>query len=361
MSNISFYNLIREIFKIKLLNRKLKNKSLILSFNKIYEFKLFKSIKKKKALKEFMKGFLKFVCLTLKKKNYCIATVCQHIWVDFLSKNILKSCCFYYFMNKKNMKFSLKILIQFIQKILNAIFILLIKSFYKSNIQYFSNHMLYIIVQSFLNCPEQEIQIFKLFLKQIKNFVKCTYSKFFCTLRLIFNACKCMRLFIISEIIIFVREYVIKSFLNKNFDKQISINKYFLKSDKINNKNLGQIGKIFTFLIQSEYYKFKISKKIKQFLIFIIYNKSLSNLKFIKYPNYKLSKIFFNKLTNAPQSLLCLHYFNLLSNLTLKFFDYILYSSHNLFLSLKIDPIYSSVVFKHNFDESLTFCRLNLH
>nr|UXY88130.1 hypothetical protein Cry52Nrm1_p106 [Cryptomonas curvata] len=361
MSTISFYNLIREIFKIKLLNRKLKNKSLILSFNKIYEFKLFKSIKKKKILKKFMKGFLKFVCLTLKKKNYCIATVCQHIWVDFLSKKILKSYCFYYFINKKNTNFSFKILIQLIHKILNAIFILLIKSFYKSNIQYFSNHMLYIIFQSFLNCPEQEIQIFKLFLKQIKNFVNCTYSKFFCTLRLILNACKCMRLFLISETIIFVRNYVTKSFLNENFDKQIFIKKYFLINGDLNNKNLGQIVKIFTFLIRSEFYKIKISKKIKQFLIFIIYNNSLSNSKFTKNPNYKLPKIFFNKPTNTPLSLFGLHYFNFLSKLTLKLFNFILYSSHNLFLSLKIDPVYSSVVFKNNFVEFLTFCRLNLH
>ena len=357
MSSISIYNLIREIFKIKLLNKKVKNKSLILSFNKIYEFKSFKSIKKKKKLKEFMKIFLKFIHITLKEKNYRITTLFQHIWVDFLSKKVLKSYCFYYFMNKKNTNFSFKILIQFIQKILNAIFILLIKGFYKSNIQYFSNHMLYITVQGFLISPEQEIQIFKLFLKQIKNLINSTFSKFFCTLRLILNASKCMRLFLISETVVFIRNYVIKSFLNEKFGKQIFINKYFSKSGELNNKNLGQIVKIFTFLIRSEYYMFKIGKKIKQFLIFIIYNNCLSNSKFIKYLNCKLSKIFFNKQTNNSLLVLSFQYFNFLSKLTLNFFECILYSTYSLFLSLKIDPIYSSVVFKNNFIEFLTYRR----
>jgi hypothetical protein len=353
MSTAVLYNLIEEILKIKLRDNKLKNKSLILSFNKICEFNLFKIIKKKKTVKEFMKDFLKFVSFILKKKKYCITAVFQHIWIELLSKKMLKSYCFYYFENKKNTNFSFKILIQLFRKILNGIIMLSIKSFYKSNIQYFSNHMLYVMVQNFLNCPEQEIQILKLFLKQIKNLVNCAYSKFFCTLKLILNACKCMRLFIISETTVFVRNYLTKSLLKEKFDKQMFINKYFSKSNKYDIKNLGLVVKIFLFLIQSEYYIFKISKKIKYFLNFIIYNNCLSISKFIKYPKYKVSKILLNKTMHTFKSKLDLQYLNFLSKPGLNVFNCIL--DFSLFLSLKIDPIYSSIVFKKKFTEFLTF------
>nr|UXY87631.1 hypothetical protein CcurKRNrm1_p101 [Cryptomonas curvata] len=358
MKNLTYtlYKLTDCLIRFKKKNRKLKKNSKFTSFKEIYQLKLSKEIKKRKLkFKILIKNILDVLYITFKKDIYGIVPLYQTILVEFFSMKLLKPFNFFYFKKKKNSNFCFKILLKIIKKTLDGIFMLLIDNICEKSVPYFLNQIAYLLLQVFYDYPEQENQIFRLFLKKTEDIIKYSYSRYSSIFKIIFNKSKCMRFFLISEIVIFLKNQAPNFFLIKKSDKMIKILINLTKNSEIIIKVL-QLVKTFKLITYSEYFLNKKKKK-NEFNKVIINIKTLVDLKIQEYPRYKFFKFTIVNKENISKFTI---YINLILIFIFEFVNFKLNSNYYLSVFLETDPLYL-ICFSDSFIvEFLTFLILKL-
>ena len=347
-SNRIFCKFTNRILNIKIINKKLENNRWnALSLNKIYEIKLFKKIRKKKiGFKIIVKKILEIIYILFKKKKHKSNPYFNTVLSEFLFKKLLKPFNFFYFKNRKNNYFSFKVLYKMIKKILCGVYILIANTFYKKNIPYFINQSLHTVFQIFSNCPEQENQVFKLFLEKIENILRYSYSKYSCIFRILFSNSRCTRFFFITKTIIFLKVNLSKFFLKKKIDK---ISKIFLTFKQIPEekiKKMYQHLNVLKLIIHSSYLWINKNQEIKQLFKSIFDIRYLFNSKISTYSNNKLSKTTLFNISNIS-----LIRINVNTIFNIAFFKSRFNKRMDFTLFLKIDPFYST----------LTLCNKSLY
>jgi hypothetical protein len=352
----TFYKATSCLFKIKTNNKNLNKNSNITSIAKIYQLTLFKKFKNRKIkFKIVIKKFLKLLYIFWKKDSRYINLLHQTILIEFLTDKLLKPFSFFYFKKEKNIKFNSQILQKTIKKILSGILLLLIDNLYDKNFPYFQNQMIYLLFQIFFSYPEQEYQFFKLFLKKTENMINFSYSRYSSIFKIAFNKSKCMRFFLISEIVIFLKIHVSKFYLCKKLDK---INKIFINFTKNTHiKKIFELIKKFKLKTYSKCFKIKKNTQKNQINNPIFNIKLLINLQICKYFNYKLFDI---TTVNRKNVIKYAIYINIMLIFIFEFFNFKFYFNYYLYMSIKIDPLYLTSFSENYIFHFLSILKLSL-